>query len=139
MRVATGAACGLSLVAAALAVLSPWSLGVLSRSATVIGLELVAMAGGAAHSGLLVAYGSLVIELAPAGARQGFVSMINTFIGPTMLLPMLGGLVVDATNAPALFALCAGAGLIGYRAAARLPDRAHSASNPFPLPEEIPT
>ena len=139
MRVATGAACGLSLVAAGLAVLSPWSLGVLSRSATVIALEIVSLAGGAAHSGLLVAYGSLVIELAPVGARQGFVSMINTFLGPTMLLPMLGGLVVDATNAPALFALCAGAGLIGFRAAARLPERSSSVALPVPRSEEIPT
>ena len=139
MRVATGAACGLSLVAAALAVLSPWSLGVLSRSATVVALELVTMLGGAAHSGLLVAYGSLVIELAPPGARQGFVSMINTFLGPTMLLPMLGGLVVDATSAPALFALCAGAGLVGYRAAVRLPARSSAEGWPASHPEEIPT
>jgi hypothetical protein len=39
-----------------------------------------------------------------------------------MLLPMLGGALVDWLNAPVLFALCALAGLVGVRAAWKLRD-----------------
>ena len=39
-----------------------------------------------------------------------------------MLLPMLGGALVDWLNAPLLFALCATVGLVGVRAAWKLRD-----------------
>jgi hypothetical protein len=39
-----------------------------------------------------------------------------------MLLPMLGGALVDLVNAPLVFVLCSAGALFGYRAAVRLPD-----------------
>ena len=43
------------------------------------------------------------LGLAPVERRQSFVSLANTFIGPTMLLPLLGGTLVDWTSPPVLF------------------------------------
>ena len=87
-----------------------------------LALEAVVGLGGAAQSAMGVGYASLMLLLAPVGRRQAFVGLINTFLGPTMLLPMLGGALVDWLNAPVLFALCAAAGLVGVRAAWRLRD-----------------
>jgi hypothetical protein len=121
MRVATGMAVALAFLACAVAVASPWGLGWISAHAAVLLLEALALFGGAAQSGMLVGYASLVLELAPGAGRQLFVSMANTFIGITPLLTMLGGALVDWTNPPVLFGLCGLGAVVGYRAATRLP------------------
>jgi MFS family permease len=123
MRVSAGLAGLVALAAAVVAWLSPWKLGVMTAPVSVVALEIVALFGGAAHSGLIVGYASMVIESAPVGQRQSFVSLMNTFLGPMMLLPMLGGFVVDLANAPLLFAVCALMSVAGYLAASRLPGR----------------
>jgi hypothetical protein len=114
------------------AVASPWWLGWLSAGASVLALEAVACAGGAVQSGMIVGFASLLIELAPHGRRPSFVSLMNSFLGTTMLLPAVGGALVDWFNAPVVFALCAAAALFGYRAAAGLPDRAGVAARGIP-------
>lgn len=111
----------LALLAAAIALASPWKLAWISAHAAVIALEVLAFFGGVVHSALSVGYASLSIELAPPGRRQAFVSLLNTFVGPTMLLPMLGGALLDMTNPPLLFALCGVLALIGSHAASKLP------------------
>jgi len=121
MRIATLATSVLALAASGVAFVSPWSRGWITAGAAVTALELIAFLGGGAHSALLIGYSSLVIELAPAGGRQSFVSLVNTFLGPTMLLPVLGGALVDAVNAPVLFALFGLVGFLGFRAATKLP------------------
>lgn len=117
-----------------IAVVSPWGLGWISAAAAVVAFELVVCAGGAVQSGIQVGYASLLIELAPIGRRQAFVSLVNTFVGPTLILPMLGGLLVDRVNAPTLFALCAMASVFGYRAAKAIPPLAGPRSD-APDPE----
>ena len=102
--------------------------GDLARSARVL--------RGVVHSALSVGYASLSIELAPPGRRQAFVSLLNTFVGPTMLLPMLGGALLDVSNAPVLFALCGVLALIGSHAASKLP-RPHEIGHGGP-PEPAP-
>lgn len=121
MRIGAAGVAGLTLAAALVALLSPWRLGWLGAGAAVLTLELVFFLGGAAQSATVAGYSSLMLTLAPPGRRQAFIGLINTFLGPLMLLPMLGGWVVDWVNAPALFALCAVAALVGVRAAWRLP------------------
>jgi MFS family permease len=111
----------LGVSAAVIAILSPWKLAWISGTTAVVLLETLAFLGGATHSGLSVGFASLSIELAPAGERQAFVSLLNTFLGPTMLLPVLGGALLDATSAPVLFALCGILALAGVAAAAKLP------------------
>jgi MFS family permease len=121
MRAATTLNGGVAFAAFAIALVSPWWLGWIGAGAAVIALELAMILGGAAQSGMLIGYGSLVIELAPPGRRQAFVGLMNTFVGPTMLLPMIGGTIVDWINAPVMFAACAAAALITVRAAGKLP------------------
>ena len=123
MRVATAAECLLLVSAAIVAALSPWALGLISAHAGVLAFEGIAGLGGAAYCGITVGFNALVIEMAPAGNRQSFVSLMSTFLGPTLLLPALGGAIADATNAPVLFALWGVTGLVGFRAAAGLPAR----------------
>jgi len=127
----------LGLAAAAIAVASPWKLGWISARAAVLLLEIVACFGGAVHSALGVGFASLSIELAPAGERQAFVSLLNTFVGPTMLLPMLGGALLDRTNAPLVFGVCGAVAFIGARAALGLPP--HGTRAPELAPSEVTT
>ena len=128
LRVATGMACVLLFATAALAWASPWQAGLVSASAALLGLELITALGGAAQSGLSVGFAALVLENAPAGQRQSFVSLMNAFLAPTMLLPLLGGAIVDTVNAPSLFLLCGLGSIVGYRAATRMPERAARAT-----------
>jgi hypothetical protein len=122
VRIGAAGSSALPLAAAAIAVLSPWGLGWLAAGHAVLALEAVVCLGGAAQSAMGVGYASLMLLLAPPGRRQAFVGLINTFLGPAMLLPMLGGALVDWINAPVVFALCSAAGLVGVRAAWRLRD-----------------
>jgi hypothetical protein len=132
MKIAAGGCSAVAVAAAAVAVASPWSLGWLSARASVLALEVVACVGGAVQSGMIVGFASLLIELAPHGRRPSFVSLMNSFLGTTMLLPAVGGALVDWFNAPVVFALCAAAALFGYRAAAGLPNRASVAARGIP-------
>jgi hypothetical protein len=122
MRIGAAMCSGLTLAAAAIAFASPWRLGWLPAGAAVLALEGVFFLGGAAQSGMAVGYSSLMLLLAPPGRRQAFVGLINTFLGPFMLLPMLGGALVDWLDAPAVFVLCSLVGLVGVRAAWKLRD-----------------
>jgi MFS family permease len=121
LRIATAGAVLLLAAAVAVAALSPWGWGVLTAPRAVLLFEGIALLGGAVASGLSVGYAAMVIELAPPGRRQSFVSLMHTFLGPTMLLPALAGAVVDATSAPVVFGLCALAAVVGHRAATALP------------------
>jgi hypothetical protein len=120
MRIGAAGCTVLTLAAAAIAAASPWRLGWLAAGPAVLALEAVFFLGGAAQSATVAGYSSLMLLLAPPGRRLAFIGLINTFLGPLMLLPMLGGLLVDWLDAPTLFALCSAAGLVGVRAAWRL-------------------
>ncbi len=122
MRIGAAACSALPLAACVIAVASPWRLGWISAGAAVSALEVVVCLGGAGQSAMTVGDSSLMLLLAPPGRRQAFVGLINTFLGPIMLLPMLGGALVDWLDAPVLFGLCAVVGLVGVRAAVKLRD-----------------
>ncbi len=122
LRLSAIAAGCAALVAASVAYASPWGLRLIPASAAVLALEAVAFIGGAAQAGILVAFGSLLIALAPAGRRQMFVSVMLTFLGVTTLLPMFGGAFVDLFGAPLLFAVCGVTTLIGASRLTHLPE-----------------
>ncbi len=127
MRVATFTGACVAILASLVALFAHgaeafgFATSALPPSAAIPLLEGIAFFGGVAHSGMLVAYGSLVIELAPVNRRQTFVSLMNTFLGVATLLPLAGGALVDAFGPAVVFALCGGLSLVGFRAALRLP------------------
>ena len=98
----TGAA-----LAAVVAALSPIGAGWLGATASVNLLVGLAALGGAAQSGTVMSYSSLMLELAPEGDRPMFVGLLNTVLALTMLLPPLAGALVDRIGAPWVFALYA--------------------------------
>ncbi|MEO5987655.1 MAG: hypothetical protein ABIU54_02040 [Candidatus Eisenbacteria bacterium] len=122
LRISAIAAGLAALIAAGVAYASPWRFHLIPSTSAVFALEGVALVGGAAQAGILVAFGSLLIGLAPQGRRQMFVSVMLTFLGVTTLLPMLGGAFVDAFGAPLLFAVCGVTTLVGASRLARLPE-----------------
>jgi len=122
LRISAIAAGFAALIAAAVAYASPIAFGLIPASSAVLALEAVAFVGGAAQAGILVAFGSLLIALAPQGRRQMFVSVMLTFLGVTTLLPMLGGAFVDAFGAPLLFAVCGVTTLAGASRLEQLPE-----------------
>jgi hypothetical protein len=130
MRIGAAGCAALTLAAALVALVSPWRLGWLAAGPAVLALEVVFFLGGAAQSATVAGYSSLMLLLAPPGRRQAFIGLINTFLGPLMLLPMLGGALVDWLGAPVLFALCSAAALVGVRAAWRLPATRGSTAAP---------
>jgi hypothetical protein len=138
MRIGAAGCAGLTLAAALIAVLSPWRLGWLAAGPAVLALEVVFFLGGATQSAITAGYSSLMLLLAPPGRRPAFIGLINTFLGPIMLLPMLGGVLVDLVGAPILFALCAAAALVGVRAAWRLPPSRSGADTEAGLEPEGP-
>lgn len=121
LRIATGGSCVILAAAVAVAVLSPWGVNAIAAPRAVLWLEIITGFGGAVASGLSVGFNAMVIQLAPAGRRQAYVSLMHTFLGPTMLFPAIAGAIVDASSAPVVFGLCALAGIVGYRAATALP------------------
>lgn len=122
LRISVVAAGLAALFASAVAYASPWRFQIIPAGTAVLALEVVAFVGGAAQAGILVAFGSLLIGLAPRGRRQMFVSVMLTFLGVTTLLPILGGAFVDAFGAPLLFAVCGVTTLVGASRLAQLPE-----------------
>jgi hypothetical protein len=73
---------------------------------------------GAVTSGIGVGYPNLLLNVAPDGRRTAYIGFMNTFIAPIVVLPTVGGLLVDAAGFPvvfgasALFALAARASVL---------------------------
>ncbi len=121
MRAATLAA-GLGALGAALvAAASPHGAGWIGAGAAVLLLELLAVVGGAAQSGTVMSYSSLMLELAPEDDRPMFVGLLNTVLAVSMVVPPLAGALVDRIGAPAVFGLCALGAVPCHLAARRLP------------------
>jgi MFS family permease len=60
---------------------------------------------GAFYSGIRTGYHSFLLAIAPDNERPIYVGMMNTFIAPTLLFSGIGGLVLDMTSFPVLYAI----------------------------------
>jgi hypothetical protein len=93
---------------------------------------------GAAVSGTNIGYQSLLLAIAPAARRPSYVGLMNSFLGPFMLLPALAGWVSDLTAPAVVFGAAAVSALAAFGLSARLPDEpAREAGRP-PGPEGEP-
>ncbi len=102
-------------------------------------LLLAAFAGvGAAVSGTNIGYQSLLLAIAPAARRPSYVGLMNSFLGPFMLLPALAGVLADWTGPLVVFAAALVAAGAAFLLSARLPQRHAESSSRPPGPEGEP-
>jgi len=124
-----------AMVAPVLALLTP-----LVPAASRPMMLFVAFAGvGAAVSGTNIGYQSLLLAIAPAARRPSYVGLMNSFLGPFMLLPALAGLLVDWTGPLVVFAVALVAAGAAFILTAKLPQRLSEGSAQPPGPEGEPT
>jgi len=68
---------------------------------------LIFMAIGALNSSILPGFLNFILELAPAEERTTYIALTNTLCGVLMVVPFLGGWLLQATSYPVLFAVTA--------------------------------
>ncbi len=76
---------------------------------------------GAVASSFMLGFMNYVLELAPAGQRPTYTGLFNSIGGALVLLPVLGGWLVDATDYRVLFALTASILALAHLLSWRLP------------------
>lgn len=116
-----------SAAAPALVLVTPWAPPGLREPLLLAAFALV----GAAVSGTNIGYQSLLLAIAPAARRPSYVGLMNSFIGPFMLLPALAGWVSDLTAPAVVFGGALVAALVARAVAARLP-AGHAIESPRP-------
>jgi MFS family permease len=65
---------------------------------------------------------SFILEISPPGQRPTYMGLTNTLTGALVLMPVLGGFVLQRTSYPVLFAAAAGGTLAAALLALRLPN-----------------
>ena len=93
---------------------------------------------GAAVSGTNIGYQSLLLAIAPEARRPSYVGLMNSFIGPFMLLPAVAGGLLDLTSPLVVFAGSLAAGLAAAGLASRLPATPAAEAPRSPGPEGEP-
>jgi len=71
---------------------------------------------------IMLGFINYVLEISPAGQRPTYMGLTNTMTGLLIAVPMLGGLLLQATSYPVLFALAAAGTLGGALIALGLPN-----------------
>jgi MFS family permease len=104
-------------LAPVLAILAAFAPRALATPALIAAFVLL----GATVSGTNIAFQSLLLAIAPAARRPSYVGLMNSFLGPVMILPVFGGVLVDVTSPVALFTLAAVCAAVAWRLAQRLP------------------
>ncbi len=77
---------------------------------------------GMEEGSIMLGFINYVLEISPAGQRPTYMGLTNTMTGLLIAVPMLGGLLLQATSYPVLFALAAAGTLGGALIALGLPN-----------------
>lgn len=83
-------------------------IGHLAGASTVYIYSLIFFAIGALNSSYMSGFMNFVLELAPSEERATYIALINTLCGVLLVVPFLGGWLLQATSYPVLFAVTAG-------------------------------
>jgi len=105
------------------------ALGVQSAMAYIY--AVVFLLNGATWGGMWMGFTNYVLELAPDDVRPLFLGLNSTLAAPTILMPLLGGLLLGVISYEHLFALVVAAGVLAVIYTRRLP-------MPRPLPRPTP-
>jgi MFS family permease len=95
-------------------------IGRLAGASTIYVYALIFLAIGALNSSMMPGFINFVLELAPSGERATYIALTNTLCGVLLVLPFLGGWLLQATSYPVLFAVTAGGVVLGLLLTFRL-------------------
>ena len=88
-------------------------IGRLAGASTVYVYSLIFLAIGALQSSMMSGFITFVLELAPPEERPTYIALTNTLCGALLLVPFLGGWLLQATSYPVLFAVTVGGVALG--------------------------
>jgi len=83
-------------------------IGYLAGASTVYVYSLIFLAIGALNSSYMSGFMNFVLELAPSEERATYIALTNTLCGVLLVVPFLGGWLLQATSYPVLYAVTAG-------------------------------
>jgi hypothetical protein len=89
---------------------------------------LVFVALGALSNGGLAGFMSYLLEFAPAENRTVYVGLANTLNGIVLVMPFLGGWLLQASSFPVLFAATAVVSALGFLGSLRVTEPRHRTS-----------
>jgi MFS family permease len=89
---------------------------------------------GVYEGSLMLGFVNYVLDIAPPGQRPTYLGLTNTLAGLLIAVPLLGGLLLEATSYPVLFACAA----VGPLAAAILSLRLAAPGQPAPATASVP-
>jgi MFS family permease len=90
--------------------------------------SLIFLAIGAWNSSMMPGFITFVLELAPSDERPTYIALTNTLCGALLLVPFLGGWLLQATSYPVLFAVTVGGVALGLILTFRLEEPRQNAS-----------
>jgi len=88
-------------------------IGRLAGASTIYVYSLIFLAIGALNSSYMPGFINFILELAPAEERATYIALTNTLCGVLMVVPFLGGWLLQATSYPVLFAVTAAGIAVG--------------------------
>jgi MFS family permease len=86
----------------------------------------VFVALGIVNSSIMLGFMNYILELAPPAQRPTYMGLSNTLGGVLVLVPMLGGWLLQATSYPVLFAAAAVGPVVAWGIAMGLPASHHT-------------
>jgi len=92
----------------------------LAGASTIYVYSLIFFAIGALNSAYMTGFINFVLELAPPEERATYIALTNTLCGVLLVVPLLGGWLLQATSYPVLFAVTAGGVVLGLALTFRL-------------------
>ena len=95
-------------------------IGHLAGASTVYIYSLIFFAIGALNSSYMSGFMNFVLELAPSEERATYIALTNTLCGVLLVVPFLGGWLLQVTSYPVLFAATVGGVALGLLLTFRL-------------------
>jgi MFS family permease len=94
---------------------------------------------GIFEGSIMLGFMNFILEIAPPGQRPTYMGLTNTFAGLLIIMPMVGGFILQRTSYPVLFAVTAVGTLAAALLALGLPNPRHTAPMEAPAGErELP-
>jgi MFS family permease len=97
-------------------------------TSTIYVYSLIFLAIGAWNSSMMPGFITFVLELAPSEERPTYIALTNTLCGALLLVPFLGGWLLQATSYPVLFAVTVAGVVLGLVLTFRLEEPRQNAS-----------